>query len=156
MSHTSSYERTALGALGAAIGKGLIAGFAGTVAITISQTIEMKIRNRKSSNNPAKAVERIFDIGPEPGHENSFSQRVHYAYGTLWGTARGLLSVVGITGFAATAVHFAALWGTAVTTETELGLAPPLDEWTTKDIVIDIFHHAAYVTAVWMVYKAID
>lgn len=156
MSQTPSHERTALGALGAAIGKGLIAGFAGTVAITISQTIEMKIRDRKASNTPAKAVEKLFDIGPDPGHEDSFSQQVHYTYGTLWGTARGLLSLVGITGFAASAVHFAALWGTAVTTETELGLAPPLDEWTTKDIAIDIFHHAVYVAAVALVYKAID
>jgi hypothetical protein len=36
---SKSHEATTLGSLGAAIGKGLIAGLAGTVAITISQMI---------------------------------------------------------------------------------------------------------------------
>lgn len=156
MSQTKSHERTILGSIGAAIGKGLIAGFAGTVAISISQAIEMKIRSRKPGDTPAKAAEKIFDIDPDLGNEKTFSQQVHYTYGTLWGSARGILSLVGITGFAATAVHFAALWGTAVVTETELDLAPPIDEWKTEDILIDIFHHAVYVTAIALVYKAID
>lgn len=43
-----------LSEVGGVIGCGLIAGFAGTVAITISQMIEMKITNRSMSDAPAK------------------------------------------------------------------------------------------------------
>ena len=38
--NSNSHESTVLGALGAAIGKGFIAGAAGTLAMTVSQMIE--------------------------------------------------------------------------------------------------------------------
>ncbi|MGH2649221.1 MAG: hypothetical protein ACRDE8_16695, partial [Ginsengibacter sp.] len=107
-----SHESTALGALGAAIGKGLIAGIAGTIAITVSQMIEMRITGRKPSTAPAKAVKKTLHIQAVKGNTETFSNEVHYAYGTTWGIPRGLLSLIGLNGFAATAAHFAALWGT--------------------------------------------
>lgn len=152
----SSHERTALGALGAAIGKGLIAGLAGTVAITISQAIEMKITQRKVSRAPAKAVEKIFDIGPEPGTEESLSREVHWTYGTLWGSARGILSLCGLNGFSATASHFAAIWGTALAVETQLDLAPSLDEWEPKELGVSMLHHIVYAVVAGLVFDAID
>lgn len=150
------HERTVLGELGAAIGKGLIAGLAGTVAISISQAIEMRITKRKASDTPARAAEKLFDIGPEPGAEEAFSNEVHYTYGTLWGTARGLLAVCGIRGFVATAAHFSAIWGTALVAETELELAPPVDEWKNQEFVMSIVHHLVYATVAGLVYDAID
>ena len=36
-------------------GRGLFAGFAGTFAITASQTVEMKLRDRPPSSSPADA-----------------------------------------------------------------------------------------------------
>lgn len=151
-----SYERTILGELGSVIGKGLIAGLAGTIAISISQAIEMKITNRKASDTPARAAEKIFDIGPEPGTEEAFSNEVHYTYGTLWGTARGILSICGLRGFAATATHFTAIWGTALVAETELGLAPPVDEWKNQEFIMSIVHHMVYAVVAGLVYDAID
>lgn len=151
-----SYDRTVVGALGSAIGKGMIAGLAGTVAMSISQAIEMKITNRKPSDAPAKAAERIFDIGPDPGTEDTFSNEVHYTYGSLWGIARGLLAVCGIRGFIATSAHFSAVWGTALVVETELDLAPPLNEWKNEDFVMSIVHHAVYAVVAGLVYDAID
>lgn len=50
--------------VGAAIGTVLIAGLAGTLAISISQMIEMKITGSKASSSPAKAVEKVLDIKP--------------------------------------------------------------------------------------------
>lgn len=153
---TTSREATLLGELGAAIGKGLIAGFAGTIAITISQAIEMKITNRKSSNAPAKAVKKALQIEALPGSKEEFSNEVHWVYGTSWGVMRGLLSMAGITGFAATALHMAAVWGTAVNIQPRLDIAPPLSEWKPKDIAIDLLHHAVYAIAAGLVYDAID
>ena len=153
---SSSHESTALGKLGAAVGKGLIAGLAGTVAITISQMIEMKITNRKPSNAPADAVEKALHIEATPGNKEDFSNEVHWIYGTSWGVMRGLLSLAGITGFAATTLHLASIWGTAATIQPQLDIAPPLSEWDPKDIAIDIFHHAVYAIVAGLVYDAID
>ncbi len=151
-----SHESTALGALGAAIGKGMIAGVAGTLAMTVSQMIEMRITKRKPSNAPAKAVKKTLHIEAEPGNKEDFSNEVHWVYGTSWGAVRGLLSLAGLTGFAATAVHMAALWGTAITIEPKLEIAPPVTEWEPKDIAIDVFHHAVYAIVAGLVFDAID
>ncbi|MDQ6890513.1 MAG: hypothetical protein M3Z56_09600 [Bacteroidota bacterium] len=153
---SESHEATALGALGAAIGKGLIAGLAGTIAMTVSQMIEMRITGRKQSNAPVKAVKKVLHIQPDKGKAEDFSNEIHYAYGSVNGVVRGLLSLVGITGFIATSVHLAAIWGTAITIEPKLDIAPPVSEWEPKDIAIDIFHHAVYAIVTGLVFEAID
>ncbi len=151
-----SQESTILGMLGASIGKGLIAGLAGTLAMTVSQMIEMRITNRKPSNAPADAVKKTLHIEATPGNALGFSNEVHWVYGTTWGALRGLLSLVGLTGFSATATHMVAVWGTAITIEPRLGIAPPLDEWDRKEIAVDILHHAVYAIVTGLVYDAID
>src|SRR5664280_1998490 len=153
---STSHESTVLGQLGAAIGKGLIAGFAGTIAITISQMIEMRITKRKASNAPAKAVKKTLHIEATPGNKEEFSNEVHWVYGTSWGVMRGLLSIAGIKGFTATSLHLASIWGTAVNIQPKLDIAPPLSEWEPKDIAIDILHHAVYAIAAGLVFDAID
>ena len=153
---SSSHESTLVGKIGAAVGKGLIAGLAGTLAMTVSQMIEMKITKRKPSTAPAEAVKKTLDIEATPGNEKKFSNEVHYVYGTSWGVIRGLLSLVGITGFVATSVHLAAVWGTAITIEPKLKIAPPVTEWESKDIAIDIFHHVVYAVVAGIVFDAID
>ena len=45
-----------LGDTAATVGKGLAAGAAGTVAMTISSTLEAKLRERGSSSAPADAT----------------------------------------------------------------------------------------------------
>lgn len=146
----------AIGLVGAAIGKGLIAGFAGTIAITLSQMIEMKITGRKPSDAPAKAVKKTLHIEAEPGKKEQLSTEVHWVYGTAWGAFRGLLGLTGLNGIAATTAHFAAVWGTAIAIEPALNLAPPITEWESKDIAVDVFHHAVYAAVTGLVYEAID
>lgn len=53
-----------LSTVGGALGKGLIAGFAGTVAITISQMIEMKITKRSTSNAPVAVGGKALGVEP--------------------------------------------------------------------------------------------
>ena len=48
---------------------------------------------------------------------------------------------------AATAAHFAAVWGTEVTMLPGLEIAPPLPEWGSKEVAIDVFHHLVYAAA---------
>ena len=150
-----SKKSTTLGAIGAAIGKGLIAGAAGTAAITLSQMIEMKITGRSPSDAPAEAVEKALDIEPKPGNKEALSNKVHWVYGTAWGALRGLLAITGMTTVAATSAHFAAVWGTALAIQPGLKLGPPVSDMEAKDIAVDIFHHAVYAAVAGTVYDAI-
>ena len=101
-----------LGNVAAAFGKGVFAGVAGTAAMTLSSTIEMKLRGRPASSAPAQAAAKV--LGVEPVDEVAkarFSNLVHWGYGTAWGGARGLLAAAGLSGPAATAAHLGAVWG---------------------------------------------
>ncbi len=146
-----------LGSVASAIGKGVIAGLAGTAAITISQMIEMKITGRKPNTAPADAASKVLDIKPATEQDKQqFSQEVHWTYGTLWGIARALIAEAGLEGIPASLLHFIAVWGTAMVIEPKLGVAPLVTEWEPKSIAVDALHHAVYATVAGLVYDAID
>ena len=149
--------RVKLGDVAAAFGKGVFAGIAGTAAMTISSTIEMRLRGRAASSTPAKAAVKV--LGVEPIDEESearFSNLVHWGYGTAWGGARGFLGAAGLSGPAATAAHFGAVWGSEQVMLPALGVAPPLTEWGAKEVAIDVLHHIVYVGATGMSYSLLD
>jgi hypothetical protein len=148
---------TSAGKLGSAIGRGLIAGLAGTLAITISQIIEMKITKRPPSFAPADAASKALSIEAATREEREkFSNEVHWTYGTIWGVPRGLLSLTGLKGWPATAIHFVAIFYTALTIEPDFEVSPPISEWSKKAIAIDAFHHVVYAVAAGLVFDAIN
>ncbi len=53
-----------LGDVAARVGKGLFAGAAGTTAMTVSSTLEMKIRGRQGSSAPAQAAAKVLGVAP--------------------------------------------------------------------------------------------
>ena len=56
-----------------------MAGAAGTLAITLSQMIEMKITKRRPSTAPADEAEKVLDVKPATEADKSkFSQEVHW------------------------------------------------------------------------------
>jgi len=137
-----------------AIGAGIIAGLAGTVAITISQMIEMRITKRSPSTGPANAVQKTLDIEPTPGTKKRFSQQIHWVYGTTWGMFRGLLSLCGLKSWAAAGVHYGAITGTAMAMAPLEG-QPPVTEWKPKELAIDLLHHAVYIAVASCVFEMI-
>jgi len=88
-----THESTTLGALGAAIGKGLIAGCTGTIAMTISQKIEMKITGRKPSQATVKAVKKVLHIHPDKDNAEKFSNEIHYTDGSVNGVQACLVAI---------------------------------------------------------------
>ncbi len=146
-----------LGDLAAAVGKGLFAGAAGTVAMTVSSTIEMKLRGRPPSSVPARAAAKLLGVEPvDERAEARFSNIVHWGYGTAWGGVRGLLAAAGLSGPAATAAHLAAVWGAEQVMLPALDVAPPLTEWGAEEVAIDAFHHLVYVGATGVAYSLLD
>lgn len=146
----------AIARLAGAIGKGLIAGAAGTAAMTVSSMLEAKIRGREESTVPAQAAEKVLDIEPQTEEaEQRLSNLTHFGYGTGWGVPRGILGVF-LPGPAATAAHFAAVWGAGLGMLPTLGLAPPPTKWGAKELAVDAWHHAVYALATGVVFELLD
>ena len=140
-----------------AVGKGLVAGLVGTAVMTVASTIEQKLRHREASDAPAEAATKITGIQPHSEKEKKrISNITHWTYGTLWGGVRGLIGAAGLHGVAATAVHFAAVWGAALIMLPALRLAPPATKWGAKEVAIDGMHHAVYASAAGTAYELID
>jgi hypothetical protein len=148
---------TKLGDVAAAVGKGLFAGAAGTAAMTVSSTLEMKLRGRPASSTPARAAEKVLGVQPvDEAGEARFSNLVHWGYGTAWGSVRGLIAAAGLSGPAATAAHLAAVWGSEQVMLPALDVAPPLTEWDAQEVAIDAFHHLVYAAATGAAYSLLD
>jgi hypothetical protein len=140
-----------------AIGDGLVAGVLGTAAMTVSSTIEAKLRHRAASTAPARATAKALGIAE---FENDlakarFSDLSHWGYGTGWGVVRGVLGATGIPPAKATAAHGAAVWGSAAVTLPALDVAPPFVFWGRKEVAIDVFHHTVYALATGAAYELI-
>jgi hypothetical protein len=140
------------------IGKGLIAGFAGTAAMTVSSTLEARWRGRAASSAPARATAKALGIKEFDGDlaKARFNDLSHWGYGTGWGVVRGLLAAAGLSPRAATAAHGAAIYGAAQVTLPALEITSPVVFWPKEEIVIDVFHHTVYAAATGLAYALID
>ena len=144
--------------LATSIGKGLVAGVAGTAAMTVSSTVEAKLRGRPFSTAPADAAAKVLGIkefSSEAAHSR-FSNLVHWGYGTGWGIPRALLGANGRGPAAATAAHLVALWGSEQAMLPALSVAPPITFWGREEIAIDGFHHAVYALATAAAYELLE
>jgi hypothetical protein len=149
--------RRTIGSLADAVGKGLVAGFAGTAAMTVSSTLEAKLRGRAPSSAPARATAKVLGIKEfnDAVAAARFNDLSHWGYGTSWGVLRGLLGAAGMSGKAAAATHGAAIYGAAQVTLPALEVAPPSVFWGGQEIAIDAFHHAVYAAATGLAYELI-
>ena len=146
-----------LGDVAASLGKGLFAGAAGTAAMTVSSTLEMKMRGSQGSSAPAEAAGKVLGVEPTGEAEQArFSNLVHWGYGTAWGAVRGLVGAAGLEGPKATAAHFGAVWGSEQVMLPALDVAPPFWTWGVKEVGIDALHHLVYAGATSAAYAFLD
>lgn len=146
-----------IGDVAANVGKGLFAGLAGTAAMTVSSTAEMKISGRGASETPAQAAETVLNVQPnDVGSEARFSNLVHWGYGTGWGGVRGLLDSAGLSGPAATAAHLALVWGGEQVILPALKVSAPVFKYGGKAVATDLLHHVVYATATGLAYAYLD
>jgi hypothetical protein len=140
------------------VGKGLLAGFVGTAAMTVSSTVEAKLRGRQASSAPARATTKVLGIKEfeDDIAAARFNDLSHWGYGTGWGVVRGLLAATGMSPRAATAAHGAAIYGAAQVTLPALEIAPPIVFWPKEEIAIDAFHHAVYAAGAGIAYELLD
>jgi hypothetical protein len=140
-----------------ALGDGLVAGFLGTAAMTVSSTLEARLRHRKASTAPARATAKALGIEAFDSDlaQARFNDLSHWGYGTGWGIVRGILGATGMRPAKATAAHGAAVWGSAAVTLPALDVAPPFVFWGREEVAIDLFHHTVYAVATGLAYELV-
>ncbi|CAN5589376.1 hypothetical protein BH18ACT1_BH18ACT1_11620 [soil metagenome] len=148
---------TMIGRVAGNVGKGLAAGLVGTAAMTISSTIEAKLRQRESSDAPAQAASKVLGLEPKDDAAKArFSNLVHWGYGTSWGAVRGLLGSLGLPAPLGGLAHLGAIWGSELVMLPRLEVAPPVSEWGGTELAVDGFHHSVYALATSLAYAWFD
>lgn len=137
------------------VSKGVLAGAAGTAAMTAAQLAYYRATGSSSSPAPAEVAKRV--VGgvlqrevPEDSDE-LLGTATHWAYGVGWGAVFGLAAAgrrpgrgvgFGLTVWAASLVHLPAM-----------KLAPPVWEYEPKTIATDVGFHTLYGVVAAKVYR---
>lgn len=142
------------GVIAGDIGRGLVAGLAGTAVLTLAQVVDMKVTDRQPSDSPVQAVKKVLGVQPtDEDHKKSLTSMIHLTYGTVWGLARALIkTTTGLKTWQADIAHLGAVWGTALIMLPSLKVAPPVKQWGWKEIVKDGILHAVYSIAAGFVF----
>lgn len=135
------------------VGRGVLAGIAGTAVMTAFQKfVEMPATGRGDSYAPADFAERLLPLRPK-GHQGqkSLNYAAHFALGAMWGSAYGLAARTGLHGRRAVAVVFGTVYTGDVLLNMALGLYQP-STWSRQDWVIDIGEKLLQATATGVVF----
>ncbi len=138
--------------------RGMIAGLAGTAAMTLSEQLEIAVSGRPSSSVPGQVGAHVVP-GKDPSSEadvRRLDTPVHWAHGVSMGAVRGLLDSAGLTGPAATAAHFALLWCSDATLYRALGIAEAPWNWSPDELATDLLNKGVYAVVTGAVYDAIS
>jgi len=140
----------------AALGRGVLAGLAGTAVMTAFQKIvEMPLTGRRDSYAPADFAETILPIERPIGRgRTKLNYATHFALGTLWGSAYGVAARAGLRGPRAVGAVFAAVYSGDVLLNTALGLYRP-STWSPKDWAIDVVDKLVQAAATGVVYDRV-
>ncbi len=139
-----------------AMGKGMAAGLVGTVAMTVSERLEMAVTGREASDVPGQVGAKLLRRHPKTDAEmQRLSTQVHWAHGVLGGALRGALDQAGVTGPAASVAHFAALWAGDAGLYAALDIAPAPWDWEPEELTTDILHKGVYAAVTGAVYDAL-
>ncbi len=135
------------------IGRGVLAGLAGTVVMTAFQKlVEMPLTGRDDSEAPADFAEKVLSIHPRSaGSKKALNYATHLALGTLWGAAYGVAAHQGLRGQQAVAAVFAAVYTGDVGLNTALGLYQP-SSWSGRDWAIDIVDKLVQAEATGLIF----
>lgn len=121
------------------IGRGVLAGVAGTVVMTAFQKlVEMPLTGRPDSYAPANFAERVLPVHPAtPEARTRLNWVTHFGLGGMWGTAYGIAAAAGLRGQKAVNAVFVTVYTGDLALNTALGLYQPT-RWSTRDWAIDV------------------
>lgn len=137
----------------AMIGRGVVAGVAGTVVMTAFQKlVEMPLTSHEDSYAPADFAERVLSVHPTTAQGRTRLNWVtHFSLGGMWGTAYGVAAAAGLRGQRAVNAVFAVVYTGDVALNTALGLYRPA-EWSARDWAIDVVDKYVQAQATGLVF----
>lgn len=167
----------AMGNAAGIIGRGLLAGLAGTVAITLVAAADKWIRGRMG---PAPAEPRApFDpfhtlIGPwvfsadvvgkilggvtpvEDRAKERLAWAAHVGYGTMWGASLGVLDLVGIRGPGAMLGVLGGQLSAEMLAMPAAKFFPPVTQWGSEAVISSAYQHAVYAIAAGLTFEFLE
>ena len=144
--------------IGRAAALGMVAGAVGAVAMTVTQRLEMSLSGRAPSPVPGQVGAHLLP-GADPASSADVARLngpVHWGHGVAMGALRGVLDVAGIQGPAASAAHFALVWGGDAALYRTLGIADVPWRWSADELGSDLLHKGVYAAVTGAVYDAIQ
>lgn len=139
-----------------AMGRGMIAGAVGTIAMTVSERLEMAVTGREASEVPGEVGAHLLPgQDPDvPADVARLSGPVHWVHGIGMGAIRGVLNVAGLRGPEATAAHFALFWGGNAALYRTLNVADVPWRWSGNQLASDVLNKGVYAVVTGAVYDA--
>lgn len=133
-------------------GNGLVAGAAGTAAMTVSEKLEQAITGRPSSYIPAHSVERMLGLKTKPDEQRRWMNWAsHWGLGMVGAPLRGIMAESGMRGPLASGMFFVTRLTTDETVENITGVGKPPWSWNKALATIDVLHKAVYAWATGLV-----
>ena len=137
--------------------RGMVAGAVGTAAMTLSQRVEMSLSGRAPSTVPGQVGAHLLP-GADPADPSDVTRLggpVHWGHGIAMGALRGVLDGAGLEGPAASAAHFALVWGGDAALYRTLGIADVPWRWSADELGADLLHKGVYAAVTGAVYDAL-
>ncbi len=139
-----------------AAAQGMVAGAVGAAAMTVTQRVEMSLSGRAPSTVPGQVGANLLPTA-DPASSTDVARLngpVHWGHGVALGAVRGILDVAGLHGPAATAAHFALVWGGDAALYRTLGIADVPWRWGSDELGSDLLHKGVYAAVTGAVYDA--
>ncbi len=162
-----------LGYAAGELGRSLVAGLAGTAAITAAsateQLVEDAIQARKHGEQPslslveaisgpwlfaADVTGKVLGVTPsDDAAKRRLSIAAHWTYGMAWGASLGALEAVGIRGPLAAGALLAGVLGAEMLVMPALHLFPPPSQWGRPAVISSTYQHAIYAAAAGLAFR---
>jgi hypothetical protein len=139
------------------LGRGLVASVAGTAAMTVSSTVEMRLRGREASDAPGRAAAQGLRVRVRDDPATGRLARLgHVMTGVGLGAARGVLGFAGLREPAASALFLGLSLAPDAAGLPAVGIAPPPWRWPPVEIAVSLGHHAVFSLATGAAYAALE
>jgi hypothetical protein len=124
---------------------GLMAGVAGTAAMTLCEKIEQRFTGRPDSYIPGRTLKRLLRK-PTAGRETpaGYNEAMHWGQGILLGVVRGLMAKKGIRGPFGSFIFCNMRLLNDQILENATGAGAPPWTWPVDEQVLDLVHKAVY------------
>ncbi len=145
-----------MGSVIEAVGWGIVAGVAGTVALTASEKLEQTFTKRPTSTVPAQVGAKIAKPDLKNGADvQKLNLVVHWGHGVMMGVVRGLLGATTLGALTASILHYPLVWGGDVALYAALGIAPAPWKWGGKALATDLLHKGVLSLVTSLVFIAL-